>query len=210
MNPVPIRSLGACIPPCTAVDCGPCGSSWIRFGGRHQPQLKYLLENAKGTKANTDSRPPSTFPRSWAAIRTIRCPPVKSAGAASRSTPSKTCIASTPTSPSARSPWSDHQRPACVIWAMYLGVAREQGIDWKDSGGPPERPYKEFHSQNEFICPPEASVKLVVDTIEYAARHLPQWNSGRSQGYASARRGRPRPRSWPSRSATGWSTSRRR
>ena len=37
---------------------------------------------------------------------------------------------------------------------------------------------KEFHSQNEFIYPPEASVKLVVDTIEYASLALPQVEFG--------------------------------
>ena len=74
--------------------------------------------------------------------------------------------------------------PACVIWAMYLGMARERGIDWKDLGGTLQNDIlKEFHSQNEFIYPPEASVKLVVDTIEYAAQHLPRWNSVSISGY---------------------------
>ncbi|MAC19320.1 MAG: methylmalonyl-CoA mutase, partial [Phycisphaerae bacterium] len=74
--------------------------------------------------------------------------------------------------------------PACVIWAMYLAMAKERDIGWDRLGGTLQNDIlKEFHSQNEFIYPPEASVKLVVDTIEYAARHLPRWNSISISGY---------------------------
>ena len=74
--------------------------------------------------------------------------------------------------------------PACVIWAMYLAMARQRGIDWSTLGGTLQNDIlKEFHSQNEFIYPPEASVKLVVDTIEFQSRHVPRWNSVSISGY---------------------------
>jgi methylmalonyl-CoA mutase N-terminal domain/subunit len=74
--------------------------------------------------------------------------------------------------------------PAAVIWAMYLAMAKERGIDWSTVGGTLQNDIlKEFHAQNEFIYPPEASVKLVVDTIEFAAQHLPKWNSVSISGY---------------------------
>lgn len=74
--------------------------------------------------------------------------------------------------------------PACVIWAMYLAMARERGIDWSNLGGTLQNDIlKEFHSQNEFIYPPEASVKLVVDTIEFQTQHVPKWNSVSISGY---------------------------
>ncbi len=74
--------------------------------------------------------------------------------------------------------------PACVIWAMYLAMARERGMDWANLGGTLQNDIlKEFHSQNEFIYPPEASTKLVVDTIEFATRHTPRWNSVSISGY---------------------------
>jgi methylmalonyl-CoA mutase N-terminal domain/subunit len=74
--------------------------------------------------------------------------------------------------------------PAAVIWAMYLAMAKERGIDWNTVGGTLQNDIlKEFHAQNEFIYPPEASVKLVVDTIEFAAQHLPKWNSVSISGY---------------------------
>ncbi|MFN7019787.1 MAG: methylmalonyl-CoA mutase [Phycisphaerales bacterium] len=74
--------------------------------------------------------------------------------------------------------------PAAVIWAMYLAMARQRGIGWETLGGTLQNDIlKEFHSQNEFIYPPEASVKLVVDTIEFQSRHVPKWNSVSISGY---------------------------
>ncbi len=74
--------------------------------------------------------------------------------------------------------------PACVIWAMYLAMAKQRDIPWNQLGGTLQNDIlKEFHSQNEFIYPPEASVKLVVDTIEFQSQHLPKWNSVSISGY---------------------------
>ncbi|MEO0477782.1 MAG: methylmalonyl-CoA mutase family protein, partial [Planctomycetota bacterium] len=74
--------------------------------------------------------------------------------------------------------------PAAVIWAMYLAMAKQRGIAWNTLGGTLQNDIlKEFHAQNEFIYPPEASVKLVVDTIEFQAQHLPRWNSVSISGY---------------------------
>ncbi len=74
--------------------------------------------------------------------------------------------------------------PAAVIWAMYIAMAKQRGIDQSQLGGTLQNDIlKEFHAQNEFIYPPEASVKLVVDTIEHQARHLPKWNSVSISGY---------------------------
>lgn len=74
--------------------------------------------------------------------------------------------------------------PAAVIWAMYLAMARERGMDWTRLGGTLQNDIlKEFHAQNEFIYPPEASVKLVVDTIEFQMKNCPRWNSVSISGY---------------------------
>ena len=74
--------------------------------------------------------------------------------------------------------------PAAVIWAMYLAMARRKGFSWDHLGGTLQNDIlKEFHSQNEFIYPPEASVKLVVDTIEHQMNHVPRWNSVSVSGY---------------------------
>ncbi len=74
--------------------------------------------------------------------------------------------------------------PAAVIWAMYLAMAKQRGIGWDTLGGTLQNDIlKEFHSQNEFIYPPEPSVKLVVDTIEFQSQFLPRWNSVSISGY---------------------------
>jgi len=74
--------------------------------------------------------------------------------------------------------------PAAVIWAMYLAHATQRGISWDTLGGTLQNDIlKEFHSQNEFIYPPEPSVKLVVDTIEFQSRFVPKWNSVSISGY---------------------------
>ncbi len=74
--------------------------------------------------------------------------------------------------------------PAAAIWAMYLAHALQRGIPWSSLGGTLQNDIlKEFHSQNEFIYPPEASVKLVVDTIEFQSRFVPRWNSVSISGY---------------------------
>jgi methylmalonyl-CoA mutase N-terminal domain/subunit len=74
--------------------------------------------------------------------------------------------------------------PACVIWAMYLAMAKQRDISWDTLGGTLQNDIlKEFHAQNEFIYPPEASTKLVVDTIEFQSQHLPKWNSVSISGY---------------------------
>jgi methylmalonyl-CoA mutase N-terminal domain/subunit len=74
--------------------------------------------------------------------------------------------------------------PACVIWAMYLAHALQRGMSWSNLGGTLQNDIlKEFHAQNEFIYPPEPSVKLVVDTIEFQSKFLPKWNSVSISGY---------------------------
>ena len=74
--------------------------------------------------------------------------------------------------------------PAAVIWAMYLAMAKQRGIDWANLGGTLQNDIlKEFHSQNEFIYPPEPSLRLVVDTIEFGTRHTPRWNTVSISGY---------------------------
>lgn len=74
--------------------------------------------------------------------------------------------------------------PAAMIWAMYLVVAEKRGIPWSQLRGTIQNDIlKEYIAQNEYIFPPEPSMRLVVDTIEFAARHVPQWNPISVSGY---------------------------
>src|SRR5208283_451523 len=61
---------------------------------------------------------------------------------------------------------------------------RNQGVDWKDLRGTLQNDIlKEFHAQNEIVFPPEPSVRLVADVIEFCTGHVPQWNTVSISGY---------------------------
>lgn len=74
--------------------------------------------------------------------------------------------------------------PAAIIWAMYLVVAEKQGADLKKISGTIQNDIlKEYMAQNEWIFPPRPSLKLVIDTFEFAAKEVPRWNSISISGY---------------------------
>src|SRR5204863_376049 len=74
--------------------------------------------------------------------------------------------------------------PAAVIWAMYLAVAEKQGADWKVLSGTLQNDIlKEYIAQKEYIYPPEPSLRLVVDTIEFGMRNTPKFNPVSISGY---------------------------
>src|SRR5579863_4277189 len=61
--------------------------------------------------------------------------------------------------------------PACVLWAMYLAVAEQQGVDWAHVSGTLQNDIlKEYIAQKEYIFPPRPSMRLVTDTIEFSTR----------------------------------------
>ena len=73
---------------------------------------------------------------------------------------------------------------ASVLLAMYLAVADEQGVPWDRLGGTIQNDMlKEFIAQKEWICPPEASMRIVIDMIEFCARQLPRWHPVSISGY---------------------------
>ena len=74
--------------------------------------------------------------------------------------------------------------PAAIIWAMYMAVAEKQGVDWKNLSGTLQNDIlKEYIAQKEYIYPPNPSMRLVTDTIEFGARHTPKFNAISISGY---------------------------
>lgn len=68
--------------------------------------------------------------------------------------------------------------PASVLWAMYIASAEHQGIPLDRIGGTIQNDMlKEFIAQKTFMCPPEPSVKLISDTIEFGTKYVPKWNT---------------------------------
>ncbi len=74
--------------------------------------------------------------------------------------------------------------PAAPIWAMYLAVAEKQGADWRKISGTLQNDIlKEYIAQKEYIYPPEPSMRIVTDTIEFGAKHTPKFNPISISGY---------------------------
>jgi methylmalonyl-CoA mutase N-terminal domain/subunit len=74
--------------------------------------------------------------------------------------------------------------PAAILLCMYLAVAEKQGVPFATLGGTLQNDIlKEFIAQKEFIFPPEPSMRLVVDSIEYCAQEVPKWNTISISGY---------------------------
>ncbi|MBA3877322.1 MAG: methylmalonyl-CoA mutase [Anaerolinea sp.] len=74
--------------------------------------------------------------------------------------------------------------PAAPIWAMYIVAAEKAGIPRAALEGTTQNDIlKEFVAQKEFLFPPEPSLRLVTDTIEFGTRELPRWNTVSISGY---------------------------
>ncbi|MBW2493177.1 MAG: methylmalonyl-CoA mutase [Deltaproteobacteria bacterium] len=74
--------------------------------------------------------------------------------------------------------------PAAVLLAFYVALADKTGVPRDRLRGTCQNDIlKEFHAQNEFVFPPRPSLKLVVDTIEFATQELPQYNPVSISGY---------------------------
>jgi len=74
--------------------------------------------------------------------------------------------------------------PASVMWAMYIANAENEGYDRRKLGGTIQNDcLKEFIAQKTLMLPPEPSLRLVVDTVEFGTREVPRWNTISISGY---------------------------
>ena len=74
--------------------------------------------------------------------------------------------------------------PAAIIWAMYIAAAERQGAKMSSLGGTLQNDIlKEYIAQNEYIFPPNPSMRLVVDTVEFATDNMPRFNPISISGY---------------------------
>ena len=74
--------------------------------------------------------------------------------------------------------------PALIVMAFFLANAKDRGVSWADLRGTIQNDIlKEFHAQNEIVFPPEPSVRLVCDLIEFCTKEVPQWNTISVSGY---------------------------
>ena len=73
---------------------------------------------------------------------------------------------------------------ATAILAMYIATAEAQGFEQAILGGTVQNDIlKEYVARGMFVFPPEPSMRLTVDLIEYCAKHMPRWNPISISGY---------------------------
>ena len=74
--------------------------------------------------------------------------------------------------------------PASILLSMYIAVAEKQGIPPEKLRGTIQNDIlKEYIAQKSWIFPPEPSMRLIIDTIEYCTKYVPQWYTISISGY---------------------------
>jgi methylmalonyl-CoA mutase N-terminal domain/subunit len=74
--------------------------------------------------------------------------------------------------------------PAAILLAFYLCVGEQQGVARGDLRGTIQTDIlKEYIAQKEYIFPPEPSMRLVTDMVEFCAREMPKWHPISISGY---------------------------
>jgi len=74
--------------------------------------------------------------------------------------------------------------PAAVLLAMYIAVAKKQGISPDQLRGTVQNDIlKEYVARGTYIFPPAPSMRLVTDLFKYCKEHTPRWNTISISGY---------------------------
>ncbi|MFC2161946.1 methylmalonyl-CoA mutase, partial [Acidobacteriota bacterium] len=73
---------------------------------------------------------------------------------------------------------------ACIILAMYLALAEQRKIVWKNLRGTIQNDIlKEYVARGTYIYPPQGSMKIITDTLAFCQNNVPQWNTMSISGY---------------------------
>jgi methylmalonyl-CoA mutase N-terminal domain/subunit len=74
--------------------------------------------------------------------------------------------------------------PAATMWAFYLANAEKKGVPFSKLRGTTQNDIlKEYIAQKCWCFPPRPSLRIIVDGIEFATKHVPQWNTISISGY---------------------------
>ena len=74
--------------------------------------------------------------------------------------------------------------PTAILLAMYIAVAEQQGVGKEVLRGTVQNDIlKEYIARGTYIFPPEPSLRLTADVIEYCSEHLPRFNTISISGY---------------------------
>jgi len=73
---------------------------------------------------------------------------------------------------------------AAIMLAMYAAVGRIQGVPLKTLRGTTQNDIlKEYIARNTYIFPPEQSLRLTIDVIEFCTQQMPSWHPISISGY---------------------------
>src|SRR5437899_5096030 len=73
---------------------------------------------------------------------------------------------------------------AIFALACYVAVAEKQGVSQAELGGTIQNDVlKEYIAQKEWVVGPRPATRIVVDMIEYTAKHMPRWHPVSVSGY---------------------------
>ena len=74
--------------------------------------------------------------------------------------------------------------PAAILLAMYISVAKRQGVNRKSLRGTIQNDIlKEYIARGTYIFPPAPSMRLITDVFQYCRMELPHWNTISISGY---------------------------
>jgi methylmalonyl-CoA mutase, N-terminal domain len=74
--------------------------------------------------------------------------------------------------------------PAAILLAMYIAVAKKQGVEIKALRGTVQNDIlKEYIARGTYIFPPAQSMRLVTDVFRYCREQVPHWNTISISGY---------------------------
>ncbi len=73
---------------------------------------------------------------------------------------------------------------AAILLAMYIVVAEKQGVPMEKLRGTIQNDIlKEYIARGTYIFPPQPSMRIITDIIEFCAKNLPNWNPISISGY---------------------------
>ncbi|UCG52949.1 MAG: methylmalonyl-CoA mutase family protein [Candidatus Latescibacterota bacterium] len=74
--------------------------------------------------------------------------------------------------------------PAVIVFALFAANAQNQGVPLEKLGGTTQNDIlKEYIAQKSFIFPPEPSMRLIADKMEFCTKNVPLWNTISISGY---------------------------
>lgn len=74
--------------------------------------------------------------------------------------------------------------PATILLALYIAVAKRQGVESKQLRGTVQNDIlKEYIARGTYIFPPAPSMRLITDLFRFCKTEVPQWNTISISGY---------------------------